>query len=169
MQAADQRIDEKRYQAIPRTLIFLFDDQDRVLLLKGSRSKRLWAGLFNGIGGHIEVREDILQAAYRELRKETGISGVDLHFCGQIMVDVTQGTGIAIFIFKGDYTPLKALNFISEEGELKWIHLDCLDETPLVEDLQRILPRVARFQVGDPMMIARSYYSKEGKQIILFQ
>ena len=83
--------------------------------------------------------EDILQAAYRELSEETDISGVDLHFCGQIMVDVTQGAGIAIFIFNGDYAPLQALNFISEEGELKWIHLDCLDETPLVEDLQRIL------------------------------
>ena len=120
-------------------------------------------------GAHIETGEDILQAAYRELREETGISGVDLHYCGQTMVDVTQGIGIAIFIFKGEYAPLQELNFISEEGELNWIHLDCLDETNLVEDLQRILPKVVRFQVGDPMIIARSYYSKEGNLIILFQ
>jgi 8-oxo-dGTP pyrophosphatase MutT (NUDIX family) len=45
--------------------------------------------LYNGIGGHIEAGEDILEAAQRELNEETGISQVELSICGQIMIDVS--------------------------------------------------------------------------------
>lgn len=52
---SDQRIDDQeRYLVVPRTLVFLFDEQDRVLLLKGAENKIRWAGLYNGIGGHVE-------------------------------------------------------------------------------------------------------------------
>ncbi len=43
-----------RYPVIPRALIFLFTG-DSVLLLKGAPDKRIWPGLYNGIGGHIEA------------------------------------------------------------------------------------------------------------------
>jgi 8-oxo-dGTP diphosphatase len=167
MPLSDQGINEKRYQTIPRTLIFLFDHMDRVLLLKGSPEKRLWAELYNGIGGHVEAGEDIQESAERELFEETGISGVKLHLCGQIMVDVVEDTGVAIFVFRGIYMNN---NFTaSSEGDLAWVLLDELDRTPLVEDLPILLPLVARHESCDPLIIGKYHYGQGGELKIFFQ
>ena len=77
MPSADQMVLSDRYTIIPRTLIFLICGKN-VLLLKGALNKRLWAGLYNGVGGHIERGEDILTAAQRELQEETGLEEVKL-------------------------------------------------------------------------------------------
>jgi 8-oxo-dGTP diphosphatase len=161
---SDQGIDHVRYQVVPRVLIFLFDQQNRVLLLKGSPEKQLWAGLYNGIGGHIEAGEDILEAAQRELFEETGISKSSLDLCGQIMVDASLQVGVAIFIFKGEYhgTTLSA----SDEGSLAWIGIDSLDSVPLVEDLTTLLPKVAQHGPSSSMIIAKYTYGTEGDLVI---
>ena len=49
----------QRYQTVPRVLIFLTSANPQtgaqeVLLLKGAPTKRLWAGRYNGLGGHVE-------------------------------------------------------------------------------------------------------------------
>ena len=164
---SDQGIDHVRYQVVPRVLIFLFDQQNRVLLIKGSPQKHLWAGLYNGIGGHIEAGEDILEAAGRELFEETGISELSLDLCGQIMVDALPQVGVAIFVFKGQYqgTPLSA----SEEGTLTWVGMDNLDSVPLVEDLPVLLPKVAQQGSSASMIIAKYAYGSEGDLRISFR
>lgn len=160
MPKSDQGIDKKRYQVIPRTLIFLFNQEHQVLLLKGSPNKRLWSGLFNGIGGHIEAGEDIFEAANRELLEETGIAGLALRFCGQVMVDVADEVGVAIFIFKGQ---LEGSNFeTSSEGSLSWVDLDALETVPLVEDLPTLIPRVAAHQASSAFIIGKYWYGLEG-------
>jgi 8-oxo-dGTP diphosphatase len=168
MPMENQGIDNQRYRVIPRTLIFLINKCDQVLLLKGSQSKRLWSGLFNGIGGHIEKGEDILQAACRELHEETGLEGVDLHLCGQVMVDGPEQTGIALFVYKGICAADVGTLINSIEGELHWFDLTELNEIPLVEDLRVLLPKIVQYQVGDPIIVARSIYSKDGKLQVLF-
>ncbi len=72
MPASDQGVHNDRYQVIPRSLIFVRRGE-QVLLLKGAAHKRLWANLYNGIGGHIERGEDALSAARRELAEESGL------------------------------------------------------------------------------------------------
>ena len=67
MPVIDQGFDDRKYHVIPRTLIFLFDSLNRVLLIKGSDKKQRWPGKYNGVGGHIESGEDILEAALRVL------------------------------------------------------------------------------------------------------
>lgn len=166
MPSSDQGIAARRYKVIPRSLIFLFDDNDRVLLLKGSKTKRLWAGLYNGIGGHIEQGEDILEAALRELIEETGITDVDLCFCGQIMVDVSEDTGVAIFLFRGQYWGEDLIH--SAEGQLAWIPIDQLGEVPTVEDLPVLLPKILNYQSSDPILIAKYQYGVDGELKILF-
>jgi len=161
MPKSDQGIGHQNYRVVPRSLIFLFNDQNQVLLLKGSPTKRLWAGRYNGIGGHIERGEDILEAAYRELYEETGISDASIYFCGQIMVDVSKELGVGIFLFRGDFANLPIQP--SEEGSLAWIDLDHLEVYPLVEDLLILIPMVAAHQPSSPMIIGKYTYEENGQ------
>jgi 8-oxo-dGTP diphosphatase len=68
MPKSEQGVNQGRFSVIPRTLIFITHG-DKILLIKGSPFKRLWANQYNGIGGHIEKGEDVLSAARRELRE----------------------------------------------------------------------------------------------------
>jgi 8-oxo-dGTP diphosphatase len=167
MPKSEQRIDPDRYQVTPRTLIFLFNTKDQVLLLRGAANKRLWAGLFNGVGGHVEAGEDILESAQRELFEETGIQGIPLYFCGQIMIDVDPGMGVGVFVFCGAYEGQYLQH--SEEGVLAWVDLDGLDQLPLVGDLPLLIPKIASFQPGDPPLIGKYTYDSEGKLQISFR
>jgi hypothetical protein len=41
MPKSDQGVEQKRYTVVPRTLIFLFDFDNRVLLLKGAENETI--------------------------------------------------------------------------------------------------------------------------------
>ena len=68
----EQFVSRGRYTVIPRTLVFLRNGDD-ILLLKGAPTKRLWAGRYNGLGGHVEADETIMAGALREVREEAGL------------------------------------------------------------------------------------------------
>jgi 8-oxo-dGTP diphosphatase len=156
----EQGVFPDRYQVIPRTLIFV-TRQDQVLLLKGSPQKRLWPNRYNGIGGHIERGEDVLTAAERELREETGLTTSRLQLCGTLIVDASDKVGIAIYVLRGEYLQgdIKA----SGEGLPVWIPVSEIHKYPLVEDLVILLPKVISMQTGDPPFHARSYYDTSEK------
>ena len=62
---------------IGANIIWIFNPSaDKVLMCK--RHKEPYTGLYSLVGGKIEEGEDGLTAAYRELREETGIVGIEL-------------------------------------------------------------------------------------------
>ena len=170
MPKSDQGIDvslkRQRYTVIPRTLVFITRGQ-RVLLLRGSAQKRIWANKYNGIGGHIERDEDVYSAALREIREETSLAVNDLRLVGLINIDGDQPAGIMLFVFTAHSRSGEPIP--SEEGTLEWIDRDQLDQIDLVEDLLTILPRALDLPPNAPPFFAHYHYDEQERLIIYFQ
>ena len=144
---------DRRYTVVPRTLCFILQGDD-VLLLRGAPNKRLWANRLNGVGGHVEAGESIQAAALREIHEETGLTVSHLRLRGvlnqppnPVLGTGDANTGVLLCIFTaeaqgGTLTP-------SAEGTLAWYPCrifmdDSLSEhlPELMDDLRLLLPRV---------------------------
>jgi 8-oxo-dGTP diphosphatase len=169
MPAIDQGVEvslsRNRYTLIPRTLVFITRG-DRVLLLRGSPQKRIWANKYNGIGGHIERDEDVYSAAMREVREETGLEVESLRLCGLINIDSNQSSGIMLFVFTAESPSGEPIP--SAEGSLEWIARDQLLHLDLVEDLPVILPRAIDHPRNAPPFFAHYGYDEQERLIIRF-
>jgi 8-oxo-dGTP diphosphatase len=164
MPASDQGAGRARYLLVPRVLIFVTRGT-RVLLLKGAPGKRLWAGRYNGVGGHIEPGEDLLSAARRELHEETGLQA-DLRLVGTVVVNTGEDPGVGVFVFAGECPEGEPRS--SPEGAAEWIDFAEAADLPAVDDLAALLERIRHVKPGDPPFAARSYYEAEGRLHIEF-
>jgi|WetSurMetagenome_2_1015567.scaffolds.fasta_scaffold480844_2 8-oxo-dGTP diphosphatase len=167
MPKSDQGIDISlnRYTVIPRTLVFITRG-DRVLLLRGSTGKRIWANKYNGLGGHVERDEDIYSAARREVIEETGLAVEDLRLVGLINIDGDQPTGILLFVFAAESRTGEPIP--SEEGTLEWIKRDQITQVDLVDDLPIILPRSIQHPLEAPPFFAHYSYNEQEQLVIRF-
>ena len=121
MGAKDQGADATagRWLVIPRTLCFVTHGDD-VLLLKRASHKRVYPGLYNGVGGHLERDEDPLTGAVREIQEETGLELASVRFYGAIHVDAGASNGILVFVFHDRIGGL----FVVLTAILWWRHAD---------------------------------------------
>ena len=147
----------ERYQIIPRVLCFVTNGED-VLLIRGAPDKKLWAGKYNGLGGHVERGESAHAAARREILEESGLSVTDLRLRGVVSIDVESGPGIGLYVF----TALAASREVtaSSEGALAWVSLGQVAALETVADLPILLP----FVFGQPRDAAPfgAHYASDG-------
>lgn len=165
MPSSDQGVNLERYMLVPRTLIFVTRG-NKILLLKGAKGKRLWSGLYNGVGGHVEQGEDILSAAHRELHEETGLVSCKLWLCGIATVDTQTNPGVCIYIFRGECIVGEPV--LSKEGSLEWIQISDIGNLRLVADLPIFLPKILEIKYGDAPFLAHSHYNAIGDMIVTF-
>lgn len=166
MGKADQRIVEGRHTVVPRTLCFIVS-AGRVLLLRGASDKALWPNLYNGVGGHVEPREDVFTAALREIREETGVRVDHLQLRGVINIpSAVEGIGVMLFVFTASASSREAQP--SREGAVEWIAIDEVQQLDLVEDLPELLPFVLSMDEGDAPFFAYYEYDEHDQLQIRF-
>jgi len=153
----------RRYQLVPRTAVFVRAD-GRYLLVKGAATKRIWPGMYNAIGGHVERGEDVLSSARRELLEEAGITA-DLWLCGIVIVDAGD-SGVGLYVYVGEQP--RGIVHDSAEGTSRWLTLVEIRAEPSVEDLPYLLAKIDRWRAGDAPFSARSRYDEDGHLRIEF-
>ncbi len=161
-----------RYQVIPRVLCFVTHDDAAtgdatVLLLRGGPHKRLWAGRYNGLGGHVEAGEDIYAATLREVHEEAGLEIHDLLLRAVVHADAGDpNLGILFFVFtaQADSTAVTP----SDEGALEWHRQDALPLADMVEDLPVLLPKVLAMQPHDPPLFVAYSYDEADRLLMHF-
>ena len=150
-----------RYTVYPRTLTFLLNGEE-VLLIKRSPAASLFPGLYNGVGGHVERGEDVLSAARREVREETGLDVP--HLSLRCLLHVDEGPdrpGVLVFVFVG-HTEHRQVT-ASPEGTLHWVPLAHLKSLNLMPDLPQLLERVLALPPDSPPAFARSTIPPTGE------
>ncbi len=167
MGAKDQGAEatEGRWLVIPRTLCFVTHGDD-VLLLRRAAHKRVYPGLYNGVGGHLERDEDPLTGAVREVQEETGLDLRDVRFCGAIHVDAGASNGILVFVFQAEAASRDLAS--TDEGTLEWVPRSRLADFALVEDLPLLLDIVLDSKPGRAPFFAHTSYTHDDQLLMLF-
>lgn len=155
-----QRLQLDRYRVVPRTISFIFH-LNQVLLIQVAEGRGVWAGQYNGVGGHIERGENPHASALRELQEETDVVPDELQFCGHILIDTGIQTGIGLFVFGGLIHQPPRLKS-TDEGTPQWLPLDQLDDFPLVEDLRWLIPKVRSTMNGGPPFLGLYTFNDDG-------
>ncbi|NOH02315.1 MAG: hypothetical protein HND47_10350 [Chloroflexi bacterium] len=99
MPQSDQGVTNDRYMLIPRTAIFVRRGEE-YLLIKGAPTKRLWAGKYNGLGGHVERGEDALSAAQPQIRMDARLFE-QFPLCGTVIVDAGEAGDLSVCLCGG--------------------------------------------------------------------
>lgn len=160
MQTNPQAFDSRRYQVIPRVLVFLNRGED-ILLMKRAADRRVFPGQYNGLGGHVESGENVLAAARREVVEESGLHAMDLWLCAIATIDTGDPrTGIVMWVFRGT---AEGEPSSTPEGENAWIRRDQLTGLPMVEDIPVLLPKILDMEPGDAPLWAHYSYTLEGQ------
>ena len=90
-------------------------EKDKILMCK--REKEPYKGKFNLVGGKVEQDENELQAAYRELQEETGITNKDIKLI-HIMNFQYLISDIELEVYAGKLN--KDVKLIEEVNKLYW-------------------------------------------------
>ena len=133
------------YTPILATLGYVLSSDGRQVLLihRNRRPEDPHFGKYNGLGGKLDVGEDIVACLRREVREEAGLE------CDAVVLRGTiswpgfgkQGEDWFGFLFRVDRWSGEPLTE-NPEGTLTWIDVDRMLELPLWEGDRHFLPLV---------------------------
>lgn len=96
-------------------------DRDCKNVLMCKRRKEPYQGLYNLVGGKIEKGEDCINAAYRELEEETGITNSNIQLTH--LMDFTYHLpSIKVEVYVGRLN--KEVAVYGDENDLEWIGIE---------------------------------------------
>ncbi|MCD4752601.1 MAG: 8-oxo-dGTP diphosphatase [Anaerolineaceae bacterium] len=120
------------------TLCFMFRNS-HVLMLE--RQKEPNKGLWNGVGGHIELGESPNYACLREIREETGLSVDGIRFCGILSWESWYFPSGGMYIYSVEAPEGDVVS--SDEGQLAWKDIDwVMQSSQVVSNISKFLPDV---------------------------
>ncbi|MDP7005734.1 MAG: NUDIX domain-containing protein [Phycisphaerales bacterium] len=130
-------------------LCYLYDDNDRLLLLK--RTKNPNAGFYSPIGGKLEatVGESPHECAVREIREESGVivDTTDIRLSGMLSETAYEGeTHWLIFLYEVT-RPIQQTEIDSmeiDEGTLEWIPIDEVESKNIPNTDRKIIWPLAK-------------------------
>lgn len=144
------------------TLMFVFDDQDQVLLIHKKRG--LGQGLINGPGGRLEPGETPEQAAVRETIEEVGVHVADPVFCGTLRFHFIDGYNLMGHIFKSYQWEGEPIE--TAEALPQWFRLDAIPYERMWADDRYWFPLLlndqtfeGRFVFDGEMMLSRAVHA----------
>jgi 8-oxo-dGTP diphosphatase len=139
------------YTPILATLGYVLSaDRTQVLMLRRDRrADDLHLGKYNGLGGKLEAREDVVAGMRREVREEAGLECLSLQLRGTVSWPGfgKQGEDWFAFVFVIDAwngEPLRE----NAEGTLLWVDSGRMLDLPLWEGDRHFLPLVFDPAVG---------------------
>lgn len=116
------------------TVLCVIYDGNKILLQ--DRVKEDWRGL-TFPGGHVEKEESFVQAVIREMKEETGLTIREPRLSGVKQFQTDADERYIVLLFKTDQFEGNIVS--SEEGEMKWIDRDYLQDHILVNDFMELL------------------------------
>jgi len=116
------------------TVLGMVYDGNKILLQ--DRVKKDWCG-FTFPGGHVEKEESFVQAIIREIYEETGLTIREPRLCGVKQFQTDDDERYIVLLFKTN--KFEGTLISSDEGEMKWIDRELLNDYKLVDDFIDLL------------------------------
>ena len=111
-------------------LVYIQKDDSYLMLYRNKKEKDYNKGKWIGIGGHIEVGESKEDAAYREVKEETGLTLLNLEYRGDVIF-ANEDFEEIMYVFYSNKFEGELID--CNEGELRFIKIDDLDKINMWE------------------------------------
>ena len=159
-----------RYTVLPRTLILIIKNQQVLLMKYSGKGTHMTAekeerkDIYNGLGGHVEEDEDVIENAKKEALEEAGINLLNPKVKGIMNVSNFSGKNVMMFIVVG--TTEDELTTSTLEGDLEWIPFDKLDKINVFDDVKPFLETITKLK-PEEMFLGKAKFDGKFKLLEL--
>jgi len=117
--------------------------------MKRAGHRRIWPNKYAGVGGRIELGENPLDACYREIEEETGLTRADILTLELLYITIRQTNGELRhnYHFFGTTTRTDVID--TNEGQLMWVDENELLELGLIPNPKAFLTRYLTRNAAD--------------------